>query len=141
MFPGRERKRQALWRGGAFHTSPEKKMLKEVSFRRAAAISDLQVQRRSSGSRKLEKIMANEPQDEGVLTAAAQMIGKAAGKVATLAGAKPETESQPAPRPVKARGAAKSKIQKTAKGKLQKKAKADPPRRMKKAQKKAGMPR
>jgi hypothetical protein len=77
--------------------------------------------------------MANEPESEGVLTAAAQLIGKAAGKVATLAGAKAKVEEEPAAQPVKRRATAKAKTT----GKLQKKVKTDPPRRLKKARKKA----
>ena len=71
--------------------------------------------------------MANEPEDESVLVSAAKSLGKAAGKVAALAGID-------APAPPK--GAPKKKA--AAKGKLPKKEKAHLPRRVKKAQKKTG---
>jgi hypothetical protein len=63
--------------------------------------------------------MATEPEKENVLVATAKTIGKAAGKIAALAGAKGE---QPKARAMKGR------LSKTNKNRL--------PRRQKKAQKK-----
>jgi hypothetical protein len=66
--------------------------------------------------------MANKPEDESILVAAAKTIGKAAGTVASLTGIE-----KPAPPPKKT----------SRKPKLAKKEKAHLPRKVKKAQKKA----
>ena len=68
--------------------------------------------------------MAKKPKEEDVLTSTAKVIGKAAGKVASLAGV-----AEPTPAPVHK--------QSTKIPKLQKKNNPHLPRKMKKAQKKA----
>ncbi len=70
--------------------------------------------------------MAEKTDKSGVLAGAAKVIGKAAGKVASLAGAGAEEEGN-RPKPASAR---------RAKGKLPKKNKSRLPRRQKKAQRK-----
>jgi hypothetical protein len=72
---------------------------------------------------EIETEMPKEPKKENVLVATAKTLGKAAGKIAALAGAKGEPETaQPQAR--------------TIKGRLPKANKARLPRRKKKAQKK-----
>jgi len=68
--------------------------------------------------------MTKKPEETNLLTTAAKVLGKTAGKIATLAGAAAEPPAQPlSARP--------------AKGRLPKKNKTRLPRRQKKAQKKA----
>ncbi len=77
--------------------------------------------------------MATKPADEGPLVSTAKAIGKAAGKVAALAGAAPTQHPEGERRKSTSQNAGNGHA---AKGKLQKKNKPHLPRKMKKAQKK-----